>query len=285
MPMRSRVFTDPRQFLERMKPLLADEARDNLILGITRTMVSQPERFKDAILYTVERNGHPAASALITPPHDLLVSPAADGDAIRDLARAVHDHGVTIPGVTGERGCVETFKDAWSDLTSRAAVLEMEQGIFSLESVREVPAVAGDFRRATAEDFDLVVDWMLDFVAEAIPRGVEDVERVAALASRRLTGGLDSGFWLWEVDTEPVAISGHTSPTGSGIRVNGVYTPRDLRRNGYATALVAHQSQWLLDNGYRSCFLYTDLANPTSNDIYRRIGYQQVAESAMYRFE
>ena len=32
--------------------------------------------------------------------------------------------------------------------------------------------------------------------------------------------------------------------------------------------------------GRRFCFLYTDLANPTSNAIYERIGYRRVAESA-----
>ena len=32
--------------------------------------------------------------------------------------------------------------------------------------------------------------------------------------------------------------------------------------------------------GRRFCFLYTDLANPTSNAIYERIGYRRVAEAA-----
>jgi predicted GNAT family acetyltransferase len=40
----------------------------------------------------------------------------------------------------------------------------------------------------------------------------------------------------------------------------------------------------LLEQGYRSCFLYTDLSNPTSNAIYERIGYRRVAESTEYRF-
>jgi predicted GNAT family acetyltransferase len=30
--------------------------------------------------------------------------------------------------------------------------------------------------------------------------------------------------------------------------------------------------------------LFTDAANPTSNAIYQRIGYRQVATSAEYRF-
>jgi len=44
-------------------------------------------------------------------------------------------------------------------------------------------------------------------------------------------------------------------------------------------------SSWLLGHGRRRCFLYTDLANPISNAIYRRIGYRQVAEAAEYGYE
>ena len=40
----------------------------------------------------------------------------------------------------------------------------------------------------------------------------------------------------------------------------------------------------LLDGGRSYCFLYTDLANPTANRIYQRIGYEFACESAEYAF-
>jgi hypothetical protein len=79
-------------------------------------------------------------------------------------------------------------------------------------------------------------------------------------------------------------MTGNTGPTPNGIRIGPVYTPPEHRGKGYASNLVATQSQWLLDSGRRFCFLYTDLANPISNSIYQRIGYRQVAESAEYSF-
>jgi predicted GNAT family acetyltransferase len=36
----------------------------------------------------------------------------------------------------------------------------------------------------------------------------------------------------------------------------------------------------LLAQGRDYCFLYTDLANPTSNKIYTDVGYERVCESA-----
>ena len=49
--------------------------------------------------------------------------------------------------------------------------------------------------------------------------------------------------------------------------------------------LVAELSRQLLDDGRDYCFLYTDLANPTSNRIYIDVGYELVCESADYAFE
>ena len=41
-------------------------------------------------------------------------------------------------------------------------------------------------------------------------------------------------------------------------------------------------TQMLFDRGNRFCALYTDLANPTSNAIYQRIGYEPVCDAAEY---
>lgn len=106
------------------------------------------------------------------------------------------------------------------------------------------------------------------------------------LVDHRLQGPAhEYGFWVHEVDDVVVAMSGHTGPTPNGIRIGPVYTSPEARGNGYASRLVAAESQWLLDNGRRFCFLYTDLENPTSNSIYERIGFRKTAESAEYSFE
>ena len=68
------------------------------------------------------------------------------------------------------------------------------------------------------------------------------------------------------------------------MRVNAVYTPPGLRGRGYASACVAALSQKLLDEGRRYCFLFTDLANPTSNRIYQAVGYEAVVDVDEYKF-
>ncbi len=82
---------------------------------------------------------------------------------------------------------------------------------------------------------------------------------------------------IW-VDGKPVSMAVAMAPSATGIRINLVYTPPAMRRRGYAAACVAALSQLQLDAGRAFCSLYTDLANPTSNSVYRRIGYRPVSD-------
>jgi len=72
--------------------------------------------------------------------------------------------------------------------------------------------------------------------------------------------------------------------TPNGISVNAVYTPPHLRGRGYASNCVAAVSQSMLDRGRTLVFLFTDLANPTSNKIYQRVGYEHVCDFAHLDF-
>ena len=72
--------------------------------------------------------------------------------------------------------------------------------------------------------------------------------------------------------------------TPNGVRVNLVYTPPSLRSRGYATTCVGALTRRLLEQGNRFCFLFTDLANPTSNSIYQQLGYRPVSDTASYAF-
>ena len=91
-------------------------------------------------------------------------------------------------------------------------------------------------------------------------------------------------FLLWD-DRGPVSTAMWTRPTPNGVTINGVYAPGARRSRGYASACVAALSQRMLDEGREFCCLYTDLSNPTSNDIYLSIGYQPVCDSDDYLFE
>lgn len=157
----------------------------------------------------------------------------------------------------------------------------MTQGIYSLTRVRPTPACSGRPRRAEHADLELLLQWVGEFLDETAVSA--DREHMNRMVDRRLAGD-DEGLWVWDHDG-PVSMAGFGGATPNGIRIGPVFTPPERRGRGYATALVASLSEWLLRRGRRFCFLYTDLANQTSNEIYRRIGYERVCDSADIRFE
>ena len=265
--------------------MLATEDRHNLILGIAATLIDHPGFHPDYRLWVVEHDDAPQAAALITVPFRLVLAEPSDPAALQVLVDTVSSDGVAVPGVVGNRPHVDDFVASWTETTGETAELLMTQGVFALERVNPVPAVAGRPRRAGRGDKDLLIDWYTDFATEALGNEENPIrDRLEQTVGLQVDGNDAAATWLWDVNGDPVALSSYGTGTPNGARIGPVYTPPQHRRRGYGTALVAAQSQWLLDHGRPFCFLYTDLANPTSNAIYRRIGYEQVAESAEYRF-
>ncbi len=82
----------------------------------------------------------------------------------------------------------------------------------------------------------------------------------------------------------------HGRPAWATAELGGVETgfgfdshPPEQRRHGWATALVSALTAKARTDRHR-CILYADLGNPTSNSIYRAIGYQAVEEVLRYDF-
>jgi predicted GNAT family acetyltransferase len=197
----------------------------------------------------------------------------------------VADDDPEVPGIVGMVPHIETAARGLASATGRRPERMLAQGVYALREVREVPRASGSARIADERHRKLLRGWLTDFTTEALPEHARDRElgRIERTIDLRLQAG-EAGFWIWEDEGTPVSLSGFGGPTPSGIRIGPVYTPTERRRRGYATTLVADQSRWALDHGHRACFLYTDLANPTSNRIYEEIGYERVGDSADYRF-
>jgi hypothetical protein len=278
---------DPVAFLDRASALLlTDEARHNLVFGICESLVHHPGLYPAWDLWLVEDGERVVGAALQTPPHNLVIARPADDEALEALASAIHTAGVAPPGVSGADPEASVFADRWVVHAGGTWRLRMGQGVYALTEILPVATAAGEPRLAGAEDEPLLAAWIGAFAHEATVTVLRDAAAERRALAARLGQPPDrGGFWLWEAGGETVSLSGHGGATPTGIRIGPVYTPPEHRGRGYATSLVHAQSSWLLAHGRRCCFLYTDIGNETSNRVYRRIGYEQIAEAADIAFE
>ncbi|MGH2476095.1 MAG: GNAT family N-acetyltransferase [Candidatus Limnocylindrales bacterium] len=279
-------FGDARSFLAVAEPFLAArEAEHNLILGIAASLVRDPARpTAPPYLAVVRRGERPVGAAIMTPPFNLVLSCMDDRGATAAIADDLADRSNGVPpppGVTGPVEGAHAFGRLWAPPRGLAVNKTLGERIYRIEHLVPPTAVPGRVRTATLEDRALLIDWCGAFLAEALGR--TDRTEATNIVERGMQTGTRT-FYLWD-DDGPASVAGVNGPTPNGIRIGPVYTPPERRGHGYGSAVTAAATQAQFDLGRRFVYLFTDLANPTSNRIYQAIGYEPVIDVDQLAFE
>ena len=222
-------------------------------------------------------DGEVSAAFLHTPPFPVALT-TVPAPAAAALAEALAARGRTVGGVNTDPGAAETFARAWHKLTGDAIELHMRNRLFRLGELHwPDPRPPGQARVAGAGDRSLLIAWSEAFHREA----QSGPENLVAMVDDRLSY---RGLTLWEDTGQPVSMAGLTRMAAGQVRVGPVYTPPGLRGKGYAGAVTCTVSQAARDAGAGQVLLFTDLANPTSNALYQRLGYEPVEDRAVWSF-
>ncbi|WP_308425190.1 GNAT family N-acetyltransferase [Wenjunlia tyrosinilytica] len=224
-------------------------------------------------------NGGDVEGALLqTPPYPVLLT-RLPREAVEPLVEALAADGCAdVPGVDGANDVVDAFAAAWRRHTGAGHRVHQRHRQYRLAApARPRPVPAGRARVATPKDRDLLIRWYEAFGRET---GTLAGTPAGAVDDRVGHGGLT----LWEVDSRPVALAGTTRMVAGTVRVGPVYTPAEERRRGYAGAATAEVGRAALAAGAREVVLFADLANPTSNALYQRLGYRPLGDRAVLHF-
>ncbi|RPK89982.1 MULTISPECIES: GNAT family N-acetyltransferase [Streptomyces] len=215
-------------------------------------------------------DGAVAGTLVRTPPRPALLN-GVPAEAVVPLAEAL--------GAGPDLAAVNADRDTAALL---AAVLpgyrtEQEQRLYRLGALRPPsPAPEGRARAARRADRALLVEWMHGF-ADTTGQSKTSAEWLVDEGTER------GALTLWESGGAPVALAGRSRMLAGTVRVTSVYTPPEHRGRGYAAAVTAEASRAALAAGAAEVLLFTDLGNPTSNGVYRRIGYEPVADRMQMR--
>jgi len=271
------VYEEILTFKEEVTPFLEkNEQENNLILGVLQ-MIQQPifmgiakqeEEIAVVFLQTEEKK------QIIVATSEMLE------EDIVELAKKLTKVYPNVPGLIGNKKIVQRLAEEIAVLENKKTTVAMEQGVYELKQVKKKWKGNGVFREVSSDELPLIEQWIYQFCEDVkLPATKEEAKQTAhtLITNRRLFG--------LEVDGELVSVAAKTRPTTNNITVNFVYTPKKARKKGYASSCVAALSQRMLDEGYKTTTLYTDLANPTSNKIYQEIGYEQIAESVLIFLE
>lgn len=279
--MQIQQFNNPKLYYEKVKTyLLQEEAVHCMILGISNSLINYPDHHEaQPYLVAIEDDCRIIATAVKTHPRKLILSCSLQSEAIAKIAEDLAAKDKSLSGVIAPKSEATTFAQTWHSLTGNSYQQTLALRVHQLEAVSSFKQVSGYLRQAKTSDRNLLTNWIQNFRLEALGENGSKLDSDRWFDLRLKQGSL----YVWQ-NNIVVSMVAYGGVTPNGIRINAVYTPPEYRGQGYATSCVAVMSQKLLDRGYKYCFLYTDLSNSTSNNIYRQLGYKPICDISDYSF-
>lgn len=259
----------------------AEPVRTNVLGTVATGVASGARSYDECFWWVASDDDEVVGAALRTVPFGLHLGPMTPGCAAA-IGTQVARADPSCPWVTGPvaAACEIASVLCGPDSPGGPPTPSQRQLLQTIESL-EAPEVHGELRRATLEDATLVDDWLRAFAHElgevTWPNQVDQAESI------------ESGrIFLWVCDGEVVSLAGHSFtinvPGGSIARVGPVYTPPAQRGLGYASAVTAGVVDLLMRQG-STVMLFSDADNPTSNSVYRRLGFRVVDEVVRIRLD
>ncbi len=254
--------------------------RDPVGNTIELTLLRSGRFGDDALLLTVWDAGVAIGAALQTPPYPLACNGIpidAHSVVATELARIRPD----LVGVRGLRNLALEFADAWRAVTGLEGTVTMEERLYRLGTLQPPRGVSGAHREANTADRAVLVDWVEHFFVQTFSHQRDDA------AGERFIDNADAvgdRFVLWEDGGTAVSMAMLRAPSAGVSRIGPVFTPQNSRGRGYGSAVTAAAADLARRAGVAEVVLFADLANPTSNGIYQRIGFETVGDSVRVDF-
>ncbi|MGG3471090.1 GNAT family N-acetyltransferase [Neobacillus pocheonensis] len=256
------------------------EAENNLVLGVLLSLSESDE--SPLLMATVIKDKDIGLVLLQTHPSQIILSKSVSftSKEIHVIGGKLSNTIQEIPGFIGEKKLTTDLAMYISNLKGIQTSVLMDQKIYKLEKLRKKTNTNGMLRRIIEKDHHTIKEWVYQFCYETNqPISLEEADKKAELMINK------GNFVAWVVNGELVSMAYATRPTQNNITISYVYTPISERKKGYASDCVSAFTQSLLDRGYKTTSLYTDLSNPTSNKIYIQIGYEAIMDSIVILFK
>ena len=271
-------YDDPKEFYDQIGNFLYErELENNLLIGIAEN-IQHRENLGDILLCAVFEKRQPVLVAMMTPPWPLLLNSAnVNKESLGFLIEKLQNDDISFSGFLAEKKIAELFESSWLDAGNTKLKLFRNERIYKLTRCKEINLSTGKIRKAGEDDVGLITNWTISFQKEI--QEETDYDHARKMVIDRL-----NHIHVW-LDAEPVSMCCSARETRNSRIINMVYTPPDKRGKGYASSLVHGCCKGILENEKQFCGLFTDLSNPVSNSIYRKIGFEPVMDLVQYKLE
>ena len=281
--MKINQYTTASQFLEKCENvLLKNETQNNLILGLADSLLKRKREGNGTLFFSFEDHGGIIGAALRTDVEKPLSISEVSNKATDALIIYLIKHKIDIGGVVGEIITSTNFSHKYSETLKMALKLIMHQGVYQLDKLIMPEFNGCNLKVANHGDLEVVETFVRGFIMDCFPDDKSALDNVKTMSKRHIDNKVL--YLLEDSQGQFVSMACNNRETKNSGCVSLVYTPKGQRGRGFGSTITALSSQQVLKKGKSFCNLFTDLSNPTSNHIYKKIGYIQIGESKHFSF-
>jgi RimJ/RimL family protein N-acetyltransferase len=196
----------------------------------------------------------------------------------------------SIGGLIGPQNQVAKAKSALSSRIADSAIqMDESEGLFCLgldELIVPADLSSGRVvgRRVEPRDLDLVTAWRVAYNVEAI--GAQDSPELWEESRASMERSLQEGrTWVLEKEGKPVASTSFNTAIKEAVQVGGVWTPPELRRQGYGRCVVAASLLDARSEGVEKAILFTGEKNIAAQKAYAALGFRHIGDYRLMIFQ
>jgi len=252
------------------------------IQGLAYSLCNDPSQYKqEPLLAFLEENGKDKIAIFMTEPWPIVLysEKNVSETEIEFICDFLIEKKLKIPAINAPITLSELFSEIWCKKNHCSKEKNIEMILYCLEEIKSIESTTGFLQIADSSMKNILIEWSEKFNQDLrLHMEKSYIEHHVDFVIK------NKHAFVWIDNKVPVSMTFYERPFDQGVFIGYVYTPPQYRRKGYATNCVYQVSKNYLEKKYSFCSLFTDKKNPTTNDIYQRIGYQPITEYVNYNF-
>ncbi len=274
-------ITDVSEFEKLCKPfLMPKESFYNLKIGLCDAIKKRTLPATNPHFFVIENNNQITACALNSHSVKPLAISKMNRDEINFFVDYLFNQKLNFQAAVGEIETINYFTELYCKKFNLSKKLNIHLGIYQTDTIF-LPNMDGEIFLATEVNEQIVQEFIFQFESECFPNRKSSKEEIAQIAQRHIKNR--AIYLLKNKNSDIIAMGGNTRNSENAGTINLIFTPKQLRNNGYGSFITAKIALELLKKK-KFVNLHTDLNNPTSNSIYQKIGFKFIGENIHYDF-
>lgn len=278
------IYKTVQEFLdENEKLLLENESETQLIL--CNSFANKEKEVNKELLFgrVQDEEGDIKLIFANVSPYNLIIYNLVKDTlvAVKTLVDYLIKEEVTLRGINANKTVCDEFMENYKKKTGCTFVEHLAMDIMEISEVNKgIILPKGYFRVANLNDKDILADWWIKFVNEALCTDIS-YENIKDILDLRIK---NKNFYIFEDENhKPMAMAAVTRQLVNGVAVSLVYSSKEARGKGYGLAVVYNLTKEYLGRGNKFCSIFVDKKNPISNGVYSKIGYKILEDNYDYR--